>query len=148
MNRLKYPRAKRPADSRRRSTRRGSTRRGIAALIALVCLSLATIMGSLLLQGALAEQRYFERLELQSQGEWLIEAGFSRAQAQLARSARYSGETWTVAGSEFGRTNNATVRISVRPDTTNATRRHVKIKATFDGVGQPAIEASRALVRR
>jgi len=148
MNGRNHLRAKRSADGRRRSTRRGSTRRGIAAMIALVCLSLATIMGSLLLQGALAEQRYFERLELQSQGEWLIEAGFSRARAQLARSARYSGETWTVAGSEFGRTNNATVRISVRPDTTNATQRHVDIKATFDGVGQPAIEASRIVVRR
>ncbi len=148
MNGLEYPRAMRPADGRRGITRRGSTRRGIAAMIALVCLSLATIIGSLLLQGALVEQRYFERLERQSQGEWLIEAGFSRARAQLARSAMYSGETWTVAGSEFGRTNNATVRISVRPDTTNATQRHVDIKATFDGVGQPAIEASRIVVRR
>ncbi len=67
--------------SERRAQRRANSRRGVAALIALVCLSLATIIGTLLLQAALAEQRYFERLELESQGEWLVEAGFSRARA-------------------------------------------------------------------
>jgi hypothetical protein len=92
------------------------SRQGIAALIALVCLSLATIIGTLLLQAALAEQRYLNRLELQSQGEWLVEAGFSRARAQLAKSARYSGETWTIPGSSFSSAQNATVRIAVRTD--------------------------------
>jgi type II secretory pathway component PulK len=85
--------------NKRRAKRQANSRRGVAALIALVCLSLATIIGTLLLQGSLAEQRYFDRLELQSQGEWLVEAGFSRARAQLARSPKYSGETWIVAGS-------------------------------------------------
>jgi len=132
----------------RRAEQRADARCGIAAMIALICLSLATIIGTLLLQGALAEQRYFERLEVQSQGEWLVEAGFSRARAQLARSAKYSGETWTVAGAEFGRTNHATVRIAVRPDAADATQQHVDIKATFDGIGQPTLEASRLFVRR
>jgi type II secretory pathway component PulK len=132
----------------RREKQRANSRRGVAALIALVCLSLATIIGTLLLQGALAEQRYFDRLELQSQGEWLVEAGFSRAGAQLAGSANYSGETWTVAGSEFGRAQNATVRIAVRPDAAHPTQRRVEIKATFDQPGQPALEASRVFSSR
>jgi type II secretory pathway component PulK len=136
----------------RRSQQQANSRRGVAALIALVCLSLATIIGTLLLQAALAEQRYFDRLELQSQGEWLVEAGFSRARAQLARSPNYSGETWTVAGSEFGRAHNATVHIAVRPDAPRATQplnaAHVEIKATFDQAGQPALEASRVFAPR
>jgi type II secretory pathway component PulK len=134
--------------NKRRAKRQANSRRGVAALIALVCLSLATIIGTLLLQGSLAEQRYFDRLELQSQGEWLIEAGFSRARAQLVRSEKYSGESWMIAGSEFGRRQNATVRITVRPDTAHATQRHVEIKATFDQPGQPALEASRVFSRR
>jgi hypothetical protein len=119
------------------------SRRGIAALIALVCLSLATIVGTLLLQAALGEQRYLSRLELQSQGEWLVDAGFSRARAQLAKSARYSGETWTIPGSTFGRTQSAIVRIAVRSDAVSKTRRHIDVTATFSGLNEPAIAASR-----
>ena len=119
------------------------SRRGIAALIALVCLSLATIVGTLLLQAALGEQRYLSRLELQSQGEWLVDAGFSRARAQLAKSARYSGETWTIPGSTFGRPQSAIVRIAVRSDATSKPPRHVEVTATFSGLNEPAIAASR-----
>jgi hypothetical protein len=122
------------------------SRPGIAALIALVCLSLATIVGTLLLQAALAEQRYLTRLELQSQGEWLVEAGFSRARAQLAKSPRYSGETWTIAGSSLGRDQNATVRIAVRPASVGASVRHIEVAVTFSDSNEPAIEASRDLI--
>jgi hypothetical protein len=119
------------------------SRRGIAALIALVCLSLATIVGTLLLQAALGEQRYLSRLELQSQGEWLVEAGFSRARARLAKSARYSGETWTIPGSTLGRTQNAIVRIAVRSDAASTSRRQVDVTATFSGLNEPSMAASR-----
>jgi type II secretory pathway component PulK len=119
------------------------SRRGIAALIALVCLSLATIVGTLLLQAALGERRYLSRLELQSQGEWLVEAGLNRARARLAKSRRYSGETWTIPGSTLGRTQNAIVRIAVRSDATSTSRPHVDVTATFSGVNEPAMAASR-----
>jgi type II secretory pathway component PulK len=117
------------------------SRNGVAALIALVCLSLATIVGTLLLQAALQEQRYLNRLELHSQGEWLIEAGYSRARAQLAKSARYSGESWTIPGSSLDRAQSATVRIAVR--TNSAHVAHVQVAATFSDPNEPAIEASR-----
>jgi type II secretory pathway component PulK len=118
-------------------------RRGIAALIVLACLSLATIVGTLLLQAALSEQRYLNRLELQSQGEWLAEAGFSRAAAQLAKSPHYSGETWTIPGSSFGRTQNAIVRIAVSASPAEASPRHVDVTATFSLSNEPAIQVSR-----
>jgi type II secretory pathway component PulK len=119
------------------------SRRGIAALIALVCLSLATIVGTLLLQAALGEQTYLSRLERKSQGDWLVEAGFSRARAQLAKSARYSGESWAIPGSSLGRTQDAVVRIVARSDSANSPRRHVDVTATFAQTNEPAIEASR-----
>jgi hypothetical protein len=121
------------------------SRQGIAALIALVCLSLATVVGTLLLQAALGEQRYLSRLELQSQGEWLVEAGLSRARARVAKSARYSGETWTIPGSALGRTQNATVRIAVRFSASRTPPRHVEVSVTFSESNEPAITASRDL---
>lgn len=125
------------------ATPSGRSRRGVAALITLVCLSLATIIGTLLLQAALGEQRYLERLELQSQGEWLVEAGFSRARAQLSRSPNYSGETWVIPGASFRRAQSATVRITVRADGANSPLRHVAVKTAFSQVGEPAIKAVR-----
>jgi type II secretory pathway component PulK len=116
--------------------------RGVAALIALVCLSLATIVGTLLLQAGLSEQRYLDRLALQGQGEWLVEAGLSRARAQLTKSGRYSGETWAIPGSSFGRTQNATVRISVQSSASSTSRRHVEVIATFATSNEPAITGS------
>jgi hypothetical protein len=123
-------------------------RLGIAALIALVCLSLATIVGTLLLQAGLSEQRYLDRLALQAQGEWLVEAGFSRAGAQLAKSGRYSGETWVIPGSSFGRTQNATVRIAVRASATNTSRRRAEVTATFAESNEPAIATFREIEAR
>lgn len=123
-------------------------RRGIAALIALVCLSLVTVIGTLLLQAGLSEQRYFERLALQAQGEWLLEAGFSRASAQLAKAGHYSGETWILPGRSFGRTQNAFVKIDVRADSPDKTRRHVEVTATFADSNEPPISASRDVASR
>lgn len=117
-------------------------RRGVAALIALVCLSLATIVGTLLLQAGLSEQRYLDRLAMQAQGEWLVEAGLSRAGAQLVKSDRYSGETWSIPGSSFGGAQNATVRISVQSSATSTSQRHVEVIATFSASNEPAMTGS------
>jgi hypothetical protein len=125
------------------ATQRERPRGGVAAIITLTCLSLAAIVGTLLLQAALAEQRYFERLELQAQGDWLVEAGFSRARAQLGRSPKYTGETWAIPGAAFGRAQNASVRITVRASGTNSPVRHVAVKAEYSRSGEPSIEAAR-----
>jgi hypothetical protein len=127
---------------------RGQFRQGVAALIALVCLSLATVIGTLLLQASLSEQAYLNRLEMKAQGDWLVEAGFCRARAQLAKSSRYTGETWAVPGTAFGRTQNAIVTIAATGDSANAGPRHVAIAVTFSALNEPAIEASRDLSTR
>jgi hypothetical protein len=128
---------------RTRSTTPRRSPRAVAALIALVCLSLATVVGTLLLQAGLNEQRYLDRLALQAQGEWLVEAGFSRAHAQLAKSGRYSGETWGIPGASFGRPRNAIVGINVQASAKDAPRRHVEVTLTFAESREPAITASR-----
>jgi hypothetical protein len=125
-----------------------SDRRAVAALITLACLSFAAVVGTLLLEAALSEQRYLSRLELASQGEWLVEAGFSRARAQLAKSPKFSGETWTIPGSALGRTESAVVQIAARSDAANAGRWHVAVQARFSASNEPAIEASRDLAIR
>ncbi|HET6324568.1 MAG TPA: hypothetical protein VFG04_07695 [Planctomycetaceae bacterium] len=117
-------------------------------MIALVCLSLATVIGTLLLQAGLSEQRYFDRLALQAQGEWLVEAGFSRAGAQLAKSGHYSGETWAIPGRSFGRTQSAIVKIDVRANVTDKARRRVEVTAAFADSNEPAITGSRDLESR
>ena len=117
-------------------------RRGVAALIALVCLSLATIVGTLLLQAGLSEQRYLDRLALQAQGEWLVEAGFSRARAQLANSGRYSGETWAIPGSSFGRGAKRDREDQRASSATSTSRRHVDVIAHFAASNEPAMTDS------
>ena len=123
-------------------------RRGFAALIALVCLSVATIVGTILLRAALGEHQYLNRVELKSQSDWLVEAAFSRAAAQIAKSAEYSGETWKVAGTSFGRNQDAVVQIAVGGKSSSAIRRHVGVTVTFSQSNEPAIEAARDLVSR
>jgi type II secretory pathway component PulK len=120
-----------------------TVRRGIAALIALVCLSLATIVGTILLRSALGEHQYLNRVELKSQADWLVEAGFSRAAAQIAKSAEYSGETWKVPGASFGRNQDAVVQIAAGREPSSAIRRHVAVTVTFSQSNEPAIEAAR-----
>jgi type II secretory pathway component PulK len=118
-------------------------RRGVAALIALVCLSVATIIGTLLLKASLGEHQYLSRVELKSQGDWLVEAGFSRAAARLANSQQYAGETWKIPGSSFGRTQDATVRIAMDRPSATVPRRTVHVAVSFSQSSEPAIEAVR-----
>jgi hypothetical protein len=125
-----------------------TVRHGIAALIALVCLSVATIVGTILLRAALGEHQYLNRVELKSQADWLVEAGFSRAAAQIANSAKYSGETWKVPGASFGRNQDAVVQIAVTRGSSSAIRRHVGVTVTFSQSNEPAIEAARELASR
>jgi hypothetical protein len=120
-------------------------RSGIAALIALACLSVATVVGTLLLRAALGEHQYLNRVELKSQADWLVEAGFSRASAQIAKSAEYSGESWKVPGTSFGRNQDAVVQIAVGRGSSSVTRRHVAVSVKFSQSNEPAIEAARDL---
>jgi hypothetical protein len=125
-----------------------TVRGGIAALIALVCLSVATVVGTILLRAALGEHQYLTRVEMKSQADWLVEAGLSRAAAQIVSAPEYSGETWKVPGASFGRNQDAVVQIAVGSESSSAIRRHVAVTVTFSQSNEPAIEAARDFASR
>lgn len=67
-------------------------------------------------------------LHLQSQADWLMHAGFSRAAAKLVVDADYSGETWLVTANQLGQSLAAEVLIEkVDADETTAIRCRVRM---------------------
>jgi hypothetical protein len=118
-------------------------RAAVAAIIAIVCLSFVTIVGTLLLQTGQAERRYTNTLEAQAQAEWLVEAGASRAAARLAKSSGYPGETWSIPASRLGGSHAGVVHIEVKSDPSQSTRRTIKIAAELNAENATAVRAER-----
>jgi len=77
-------------------------RPGAVLAVTLVCLFVVAALGSLLLRALLQERRQGEVRMHQLQALWLAESAAARARAQLARSAEYAGETWTVPAETLG----------------------------------------------
>ena len=76
-------------------------RRGAALVIALVLLTVASLLSVLLLQTLTAHARQLQRLPWRLQAEALADAGVRRATAQLAAAPDYAGETWTITAEQF-----------------------------------------------
>jgi type II secretory pathway component PulK len=130
----------------RRQTCRCATRRGVAALFVLICLSFATVVATLLMQAVVAERKYVARLAQTHQAEWLVEAGVDRAVAQLARSSRYTGETWPISATRLGRARNAVVHIEIKQDTFNPKLRNVHVTADLqEGDTTTRVEAAKEM---
>lgn len=72
-------------------------RRGAALVIALVLLTVASLLSVLLLQSLTAHARQLQRLPWRLQAEALADAGALRAMARLANAPDYAGETWAIA---------------------------------------------------
>lgn len=130
-------------DRAARITRR---RRGLAAMVALVSISFATVIAAVILKAGVAEHGYIRRLERQSQADWLVEAGLDRAAAQLVRTPSYSGETWPISASSLGGTRDAIVRIEVKRDASNSKRRSVHVTVVFDSKSVTPIETSKETI--
>jgi type II secretory pathway component PulK len=120
-------------------------RRGVAALFVLICLSFATVVATLLMQTGVAERTYVSRLALTHQAQWLVEAGVDRAVAQLARSSRYTGETWPISATRLGGAKSAVVHIEIRQDTSDPKRRSVHVTARLQEGGATTVEAAKEL---
>lgn len=121
------------------------SRRGLAAIIALTCLSLAVVVGALLLQAGLTEQRFINRLEPLLQAEWLADAGVDRAAARLTRSPSYSGETWPIAASDLGGTQGAIVHIEVKPAPSDPETRIIHVTADLHPGDAHAVTATKEI---
>lgn len=134
----------------RRPPDRIASRSGAAALLVLVCLSFATVVATLLVEAGLAGRKYTTRLELTHQADWLVEAGLSRAAAQLARSPKYAGETWRVpaAPNEKSRPQRSwtgVVHIQIK-DVGPPKSRLIRVTAELHGESGIAVEAAKEVM--
>jgi len=127
-------------DRAARTTRRRS---GLAAMVALVSISFATVIAAVILKAGVAEHGYMRRLERQSQADWLVEAGLDRAAAQLVRTPTYSGETWPIAASHLGGSQDAVVHIAINREASNSKRRTVHVTVVLDPKSVTPIETSK-----
>jgi type II secretory pathway component PulK len=134
-----------PLEHRRKSCRL-ATRRGGAALFVLICLSFATVAATLLMQTGVAERTYASRLVLTRQAEWLVEAGLDRAAPRLARSSRYAGETWPISAAGLGPGRSAVVHIEIKQDTTDPTRRSIRVQAKLREGDATTVQAAKDLI--
>jgi hypothetical protein len=121
-----------------------STRNGVAALLVLICLSFATVVATLLIQAALAERTYANRIALTYQTDWLVEAGIDRAAARFAQSPTYEGETWPVSLQSANPPLNAVVHIEIKR-TADSQTRLVRVKAEIRGEGSTHFESHKEI---
>lgn len=111
--------------SRRSSARHGrltrprSPRRGGALIIALVLLTVASLLGVVVVRSVIAHARQLQRTPWRLQAEALVEAGLNRAAAQLATSPDYAGETWRIPAADLG--DRFAARVDIRRDTAGLT---------------------------
>ncbi len=126
------------------SSARSATRNGVAALLVIVCLSFATVVATLLIQAALAERSYANRIALTYQADWLVEAGIDRAAAQLARSSTYEGEIWPISFQNVDRPFNAVVRIEIKR-TGDSQPRLLRVRADIRGEGSTQFESHKEI---
>lgn len=111
--------------SRRTSARHGrlarprSPRRGGALIIALVLLTVASLLGVVVVRSVIAHARQLQRTPWRLQAEALVEAGLNRAAAQLATSPAYAGETWRITAADLG--DRFEARVDIRRDSAGLT---------------------------
>ncbi len=104
-------------------------RRGAVSIWAIVCLVFVTAMGATLGRVALLGSRHMVQERRRSQADWLAQAGWSLAEAQLQRNADYKGETWEIPATELGGADAGRVMIDVAAPA--AETRAVTIVAEF-----------------
>jgi Tfp pilus assembly protein PilX len=118
------------------------SRRGAVAVIVMLVLLLAALLGTSLVKLALAQHRQTVQAEARLQATSLAHSGLSRAQAQLSKDGAYTGETWSVDGETLRSDDSGRVDISVEQGA-QATARVVTIVAEF-----PTDSTRRVRVRR
>lgn len=78
--------------------RKSQARRGAALVMALVAITILTIIGGALVRLAVVETKTVEVQQRERQARRLAEAGVARAAAQLKADPEYRGETWSLTG--------------------------------------------------
>lgn len=117
-------------DAEMKSRDRTVPRRGTVLLVAMVCLSLVTLVLGGLLRLAVAHRRQVQQAHTLRQAEWLAEAGVERAAHRLSADPNYAGETWRLDEDDLGTGHAGQVVIAVGPEPSGG-RRPVRVEATY-----------------
>jgi hypothetical protein len=104
-------------------------RQGAIAVIALIALLVASMIGATLVKMTLAHARQIRTEEVRLQCGWLVQSGLDRAEARLAGQPGYTGETWDVPAAELA--GPAQVQITVEPVENESSRRSVTVVAVY-----------------
>jgi len=116
-----------------------TSRRGLTTVAVLICLVVILLISGVLLKIGVAHRDRVRAMEQSLQAEWLAQAGLDRAEARLASSAGYAGETWALAPRDLGLTEAgggepkraALVSIKVEKPPGAPERRLIKVQADF-----------------
>ena len=112
-------------------------RRGVMAVIAVVCVMVASTIMVVAVRRMVAESKLMQLEARQSQCRWLAESGLERAAARLATDRRYAGEVWKIPAAAMGRADRtiqdagATVKIEVSTPRDQPARRVVRVLAEW-----------------
>ena len=93
---------------------------------AIVCLVLVAALSASLARLAIAGSRRMVQERRRVQADWLAEAGWSLARAQLNQNPAYTGETWEIPAAELGGADAGRVKIEVTaPAADDANAQHI-----------------------
>ena len=76
--------------------------RGMALPLVLICIAIAMLIGTALINATLINYQHTRVAEQQMQSLWLADSAVQRAIYKLRESPDYSGETWEVTAAELG----------------------------------------------
>jgi len=111
--------------------------RGAVAVVALVCVAVASIFMVVMVRRALGEWKMVRLEARQVQCRWLAESALDRAAARLASDPKYQGDTWKIpAGRLLGReqagaSESAAVKIDVSTPAGKPLQRLVRVQADW-----------------
>ena len=103
-------------------------RAGAVSIWAIVCLVVVTGLSATLGKLAIAGSRHMIQERRRAQADWLADAGWSLATAQLTRNPAYAGETWEVAATELGGADRGRVVITVTAPPPDAAEKQQQIQ--------------------
>lgn len=107
-----------------------SARRGAALVMAVVALTVCSVLLFYLLKGTLDTQRQMLTHRHEVQADWLATAAIDRARATLRQSSNYTGETWQIPADQLGDTAAAEVIIKVEP-AAESNSRQITVQADY-----------------
>jgi hypothetical protein len=131
-------------ESRSRHESREQRRRGVTLIPVMICLTIITLLGGVLLKIVLLENRQQRASEWRALTVCLVESGLDRAVARLKLSHDYTGERWHISDEAIGHGASAIVTIEVQPADGTRFRQTIRVHADYlrDGASRARLTKS------